>query len=232
MPTRRPYSWKKKIGEPLPLHWAWSSNSPDSWWDPRTIDLDTDPLDQVSWFCTAILELEHVLARDFVLTPAGFAHGRPYVDGRYVICRPPGHMSGPSQAPTNKDRIIAGQSSWERQIEKPIRFLNHLFEARRGFRAPDDIGKIDLALRRHAQSNGLGPQLPSASTGRQRLDPPGNDPGRQGMASSETKCWSQVNFLKVVEVMIQRLTKLKYDKQDNPLVQALRQKGILTPENA
>ena len=40
------------IVEPLPLHWAWSSDSPDSWWHPRTIDLDTDPLDQVSWFCT------------------------------------------------------------------------------------------------------------------------------------------------------------------------------------
>ena len=42
----------------------------------------------------------------------------------------------------------------------------------------------------------------------------------------------QVNFLKVVEILIQRLTKLKYDNQEDPLAQALRQKGILTSENA
>ena len=42
----------------------------------------------------------------------------------------------------------------------------------------------------------------------------------------------QVNFLKVVENLIQRLTKLKYDSPDDPLVEALRQKGILTAENA
>ena len=42
----------------------------------------------------------------------------------------------------------------------------------------------------------------------------------------------QVNFLKVVESLIQRLTKLKYDSPDDPLVQVLRQKGILTAENA
>ena len=45
---------------------------------------------------------------------------------------------------------------------------------------------------RYAQSNGLEPQLPSVSTGRQRLDPPRNDPGSQGMASSETKYWSHM----------------------------------------
>ena len=180
------------IVEPLPLHWAWSSDSPNSWWDPRTIDLDTDPLDQINWFCTAILELEHALARDFILTPGGFDHGRQYVDGRHVICRPLGYLSGPSQAPANRGGIIAGQSSWERQIEKPIRLLNHLFEARRGFRAPDDAGQINLAPRRYAQSNGLGPQFPSVFTGRQRLDPTGNDPGNQGMASSETNHWSHM----------------------------------------
>ena len=46
--------------------------------------------------------------------------------------------------------------------------------------------------RRYAQLNGLGPQFPSVFAGRQRLDPPGNDPGSQGMTSSETKYWSHM----------------------------------------
>ena len=179
------------IVEPLPLHWAWNSDSPDSWWDPRTIDLDTDPYEQVSWCCIAILELEHALARDFVLS-AAFEHGRQYADGRHVICRPSAHMSGTSQAPSNRGGIIAGQSSWERQIEIPIRLLNHLFEARKGLRTPDDVGQADITPRGYAQSDGLGPQLPIVSTGWQRFDPPGNDPGSQGMASSETKHWSHM----------------------------------------
>ena len=175
------------IVESLPLHWAWNSDSPDSWWDPRTIDLDTDPHDQVSWFCIAILEFEHALARDFVLSPAAFDHGGQYVDGRHVICRPSGYMSGSSQVPSYRGGIIARQSSWERQIEPPIRLLNHLFEARRGFRALDDVGQADLAPRGYAQSDGLGPQLLIVSPGRQRFDPPGYDPSSQGMASSKIK---------------------------------------------
>ena len=42
----------------------------------------------------------------------------------------------------------------------------------------------------------------------------------------------QVNFLKVIEALIQRLAKLKFDSQDDPLVQALRQRSILIPEHA
>ena len=54
----------------------------------------------------------------------------------------------------------------------------------------------------------------------------------QRQNSGVTCSLRQVNFLKVVEILIQRLTKLKYDNPEDPLVQALRQKGILTAENA
>ena len=54
----------------------------------------------------------------------------------------------------------------------------------------------------------------------------------QRQHSGVTCSLRQVNFLKVVEILIQRLTKLKYDNPEDPLVQALRQKGILTAENA
>ena len=175
------------IVEPLPIYWAWSSDNIDSWWDPSMIDLDSDPLDQVSWFCTAILDFEHALARDFVLTPAGFDHGRQYVTGRYVLCRPLGHLSGPPQTTTNRGGIIAGQSNWERQIEKPIRFLNHLFEVRRVFRALDDAGEVELTAGRYPQSNGLGPQFPSVFTGREGIDTSGDDLGIQGVAPADTE---------------------------------------------
>lgn len=38
--------------------------------------------------------------------------------------------------------MIAGQSQWERQIEKPIKLLNHLFEARRGFKTAIDACRL------------------------------------------------------------------------------------------
>ena len=123
------------IVEQLPVHWAWNSDSPDTWWDPHMIHMDTDPHDHASWYCTAILELEHALARDFVLSPAAAEHGRQYVNGRHVICRSPGYMPSPSQALPHGARVISGQSNWKRQIETPIRLLNHLFEARRGIRS-------------------------------------------------------------------------------------------------
>ena len=131
------------IIQPLPLHWAWNSDCPDTWWDPNLINLDTHQHDQINWLSTAILELEHALARDFVLSPIASEHGRQYVHGRHVICRSPGHMPSPSQAPSHRDGVISGQSIWERQIETPIRLLNHLFEARRGYRAFDDVGQAD-----------------------------------------------------------------------------------------
>ena len=128
------------IVEQLPVHWAWNSDSPDTWWDPHIFNMDTDPHDQVNWFCTAILELEHALARDFVLSPAAAEHGRQYVNRRHIICRFPGYMPSSSQAPAQ-----SRSRSWERHIETPIRLLNHLFEARRGFGAFDDAGQADLA---------------------------------------------------------------------------------------
>ena len=219
---------------PFPVHWAWNSDSPDTWWDPRTINMDTDPHDQVSWFRTTILELEHALARDFVLSAAS-EHGRQYVNGRYVICRPPAHTPSPSQAPSHGARVISGQNSWERQIETPIRLLNHLFEARRGFGAFDDAGQVDLTPGEHDQSDGLGQKFPAVSAGRTGLHPTGHDPGSQGVASSATEHWCHL-LLSTGQFpqsgLIQRLTKLKYDSPDDPLVQALRQKGILTAENA
>ena len=54
----------------------------------------------------------------------------------------------------------------------------------------------------------------------------------QRQNSGVTCSLRQVNFLEVVEILTQRLTKLKYDSPEDPLVQALRQKGILTAENA
>ena len=54
----------------------------------------------------------------------------------------------------------------------------------------------------------------------------------QRQNSGVTCSFRQVNFLKVIELLIQRLTKLKYDNPEDPLVQALRQKGILSAENA
>ena len=43
------------IVEQLPVHWAWNSDNPDTWWDPRQINLDTALNSQVNWFCTAII---------------------------------------------------------------------------------------------------------------------------------------------------------------------------------
>ena len=172
------------IVEQLPVHWAWNSDSPDTWWDPHMIHMDTDPHDQVNWYCTAMLELEHALARDFVLSPAAAEHGRQCVNGRHVICRSPGYMPSPSQAPPHGARVISGQTSWERQIESPIRLLNHLFEARRGFGAFHDASQTDLAPGRHDQSDGLGQKLPAVSA-----DRTGHDPSRQGVASSATEHW-------------------------------------------
>ena len=99
------------IGEQLPVHWAWNSDSPGTWWDPHMIHMDTDPHDQISWYCTAILEFEHALARDFVLSPAAAEHGRQYVNGRHIICRSPGYMPRPSQAPPHGARVISGQAA-------------------------------------------------------------------------------------------------------------------------
>ena len=210
------------IVELLPVHWAWNSVSLDTWWDPSLINLDTHQHDQIKWLCTAILELEHALARDFVLSQ--------YVHGRHVLCRSFGHIPSPSQAPTHRAGVISGQSSWERQIEVPLKLLNHLFEARRGYGAFDDVGQADATARRHVESDGTGPQLPVVSASRSWLDTAGNDLGCQGMASPETEL--RCHMFAPPGQLPQGSRDFDPTPDEDPLVQALRQKGILTTENA
>ena len=69
---------------------------------------------------------------------------------------------------------------------------------------------FSLTPGKYNQSDVFGENLPIFSSGRKGLYPAGNDfLAPKGMASS------QINFLKVVEILIQRLMKLKYDSPDS-----------------
>ena len=225
------------IVELLPVHWAWTSVSLDTWWDPCLINLDTHQHDQIKWLCTAILELEHALARDFVLSPIAPEYGRQYVHGRHVLCRSVGHMPSSSQAPSPRTRIISGQSCWERQIEIPFNSstTSSKYEGdtellmmlpKLTLRQEDMLNQmaLDRSFLLFLQA-GRGSILPEMILAAKEWH-------HQRQNSGVTCSLRQVNFLEVVEILTQRLTKLKYDSPEDPLVQALRQKGILTAENA
>ena len=146
-------------------------------------------------------------------------------------------MPSSSQAPSYRAGVLSGQSSWKRQIEVPLELLNHLFEARRGHRAFDDVGQADATAGGHVESDGSRPQLPVVLASRSWLDPAGNDPNSQGMASSETELWShlfaQASQLPEGDRTIDTTPDQAEVRQSGgSLVQALRQKGILSAENA
>ena len=56
----------------------------DSWWTPQDVVIDTYSHQQLILH-HVLMELEHVLARDLVLTVAGSSDGKAYVQRRLVI---------------------------------------------------------------------------------------------------------------------------------------------------
>lgn len=64
---------------------------------PTRLDLDTDVATQTHCFSIALFELEHDLARDFVLDPEVIIHVERYIHERRINSGPVRYMSGPSQ---------------------------------------------------------------------------------------------------------------------------------------
>ena len=110
---------------------------------PHKLDLDIDAANQMHYFCIALFDLEHALARDVVLDPEIIAYVGQYIHGRHILCGPVRYMPGPSQKTEDEILAIIRCGQGQRSLETPIRLLNHLFEARWRLRTAADDCKIE-----------------------------------------------------------------------------------------
>ena len=126
----------------VPVRWAWRSTSVDSWWTPQDVVLDTYQHQQLVLH-HVLMELEHVLARDLVLTVVGSSDGRAYVQRRLVISGSGGSIRHSCEtAPRARLRIY--HPDWQGQVETPIQLLGLIHEVRAGFFLVQMLAKLCL----------------------------------------------------------------------------------------
>ena len=75
------------------------------------------------------MELEHVLARDLVLTAVGSGYGRDYVQRRHVLSGSCGRTTLTCEKAQN-DRLRIFHPDWQGPIETSIKLLGLIHEVR------------------------------------------------------------------------------------------------------
>ena len=154
----------------VPFRWAWHSTNVDSWWTPQDVVIDTYQHQHLVLH-HVLMELEHVLARDLVLTVVGSSDGRTYVQRRLVISGSGGSIRHTCEtAPHARLRIY--HPDWQGQIETSIQLLGLIHEVRAGFFLSSDAGETLFEARRYAQCHVLGSKFPFLATGREGIHTP------------------------------------------------------------
>ena len=102
----------------------------DSWWTPQDVVIDTYSHQQLILH-HVLMELEHVLVRDLVLTVVGSSDGRAYIQRRLIISRFGGSLRHTGKE-TPYERIRIYHPDWQGQIETSIQLLGLIHEVRAG----------------------------------------------------------------------------------------------------
>ena len=107
------------------------------------------------------MQLEHVLARDLVLSELHRSNGRDYVQRRFIISRSIGHIRDPCKY------IVHPQ--WQRTFEIPIELFGLIFKIR--FRCPScpDAGQILPSPRGYVECHMFREKLPPVPSGGQEI---------------------------------------------------------------
>ena len=160
-------------------------------WTPQDVVLDTYQHQQLVLH-HVLMELEHVLARDLVLTVVGSSDGRAYVQRRLVISGSGGSIRHSCEtAPHARLRIY--HPDWQGQVETSIQLLGLIHEVRAGFFLSSDAGETLFEAGRHAQCHVLGSKFPFLPTGREGIHTAYHARGLKRMAHTEAAGWRDLS---------------------------------------